>query len=1154
MSASSDSPAPVASCAVVWERLVLEGFGRHRRLEAAFSGGLETWVGDNETGKSTALMGLLATVWGLPHVQDPGVLGWARFRAWSGGPHRGQLTLRGRDGRRYTVTREFERHQVRVVAHGEGGDEVVLDAVHNPNARKETSPYEPWLASALGVTDLALVLETFVVAQGDGAAAPHRLQHDVQALVSGAGGGSYRVALERLADALRTRTRTLRPLGIGLADGRNDRALEELEADIAAKTEAMVAGRLAADGMRAAQVDLARAEEAYVEAKQESRRLRETVRAQASWVDRREAARREARRLTDVRRALTRASELERAVHEAEADLAATWPAFAGAPDETEAHLEAFASARRRLAEVEARVVEAEEDLEARRREAEASLSALEAAEHAAAADEDDAVVDPFTAPRSWDALGVPAGDAIRRMRRAATALTRQVRTVAAGRDRLLEAQEEFDPIDVFAGIGDATRELLEEYAPRGRVLAEDIVRTRTRRDELLERMRRHEAAFARVRSLEEGDVEALQAFDAAWEARRDPWPWRFAAALAGGVVGWFGVPWAVELVTATPPAWSALIGAGIMATAAAALVPNGDDTGPARSTLAERGIDGDDEALRQLLRQREAYEAQRDQVEDDAAALEAAREDAAAAEADGIMFRDAVAPLLAALPEGADPGEAYARWKLLAPRVAREREALLAQVGYLTEAPIEELDTATAATAGETVIELARLAAFQGVVDVDLEEAGDGVTLLELAAWLERVSEASWDHWQRAADEHDRSRDERFEAAREHLAARTRWAERIADAEAALERARQALAQVARDEAKATAALSWLWGRLATGPDGSDSGEGDDDDEDGLIGDEEISDGALRGLDDDARVGAAAPWDPQMLRQGWDERRRAGEEAAAQRRELRAHLAAYGAGGVADLEQAAQAAAVAAGAALTAWQDLVRAHPDLPSVDLDSDAAVEERFRSVEAAASAAADAERRANDAVLEAQRALARSQGAAVVNLAATSLAIEEAEDAAARVREEIVTLTLAYRELTAAVEDFRRDHRQRLEERSSAYLARFAGVAGRRVVLGDEFAASVREPSGDIAVPAQLSQGARDQLALSLRLAVADLVGDDVALPLVFDDPFLHWDADRLVRVREALTTLATDRQVLVFSHRPSVAAWGAPVQRSGGGQD
>jgi chromosome segregation protein len=243
------------------------------------------------------------------------------------------------------------------------------------------------------------------------------------------------------------------------------------------------------------------------------------------------------------------------------------------------------------------------------------------------------------------------------------------------------------------------------------------------------------------------------------------------------------------------------------------------------------------------------------------------------------------------------------------------------------------------------------------------------------------------------------------------------------------------------------------------------------------------------------------------------------------------------------------EGASVAASAALTAWQDLLRAHPDLPSLELDADETVAARFRELEAAAAAASATERSAHEAVLTAQRALARSQGVAVVNLAATSVAIEEAEAAAARLREEILELALAYRELLAAVEDFRREHRQRLEDRSSSYLVRFSGTAGRRVELGEEFAARVREPGGELAVPAQLSQGARDQLALSLRLAVADLVSDDVALPLVFDDPFLHWDAERLARAREALTALAEERQVIVLSHRPSVAAWGAPIERS-----
>jgi chromosome segregation protein len=184
-----------------------------------------------------------------------------------------------------------------------------------------------------------------------------------------------------------------------------------------------------------------------------------------------------------------------------------------------------------------------------------------------------------------------------------------------------------------------------------------------------------------------------------------------------------------------------------------------------------------------------------------------------------------------------------------------------------------------------------------------------------------------------------------------------------------------------------------------------------------------------------------------------------------------------------------------------------------------------------------------------VLEAQRELARSQGATVVNIAATELALQEAEADVARLGGEIDTLAVAYRELDAAVEDFRQEHRQRLEGRAGTYLAAFSGVAGRRVELGDGFAAAVREPGGDVAVPAQLSQGARDQLALALRLAVADLVSDDVALPLVFDDPFLHWDEARLARAREALERLAGERQVLVLSHRAAIDAWGAPVTRS-----
>jgi chromosome segregation protein len=76
--------------------------------------------------------------------------------------------------------------------------------------------------------------------------------------------------------------------------------------------------------------------------------------------------------------------------------------------------------------------------------------------------------------------------------------------------------------------------------------------------------------------------------------------------------------------------------------------------------------------------------------------------------------------------------------------------------------------------------------------------------------------------------------------------------------------------------------------------------------------------------------------------------------------------------------------------------------------------------------------------------------------------------------------------------------------------------------------------------------QLSQGTRDQLLLALRLAVLDLLAQEVPLPLVLDDPFAHWDERRLARAREMLRALARERQVVLLSHRREFAAWGEPV--------
>ena len=237
--------------AVTWESLRLQGFGRHRDLTLRFPAGLAVWTAPNEAGKSTAALGLVATVWGLPHLQDTAGFTWGRWRAFAGGPHVGEATLlAGED--RFTVRRAFDTHRVRVVRHADAGDEIVWEGDHNPNARREAEGYRDWLRAVVGIDDAALVLATFVVAQGDLGGPPHRVDHDVQALVAGAGGGTAHQALARLDAALRERTRRLRDLGPRWSrDGRSDQALERAEARARALEERRERAAVQADALAA---------------------------------------------------------------------------------------------------------------------------------------------------------------------------------------------------------------------------------------------------------------------------------------------------------------------------------------------------------------------------------------------------------------------------------------------------------------------------------------------------------------------------------------------------------------------------------------------------------------------------------------------------------------------------------------------------------------------------------------------------------------------------------------------------------------------------------------------------------------------------------------------------------------------------------------
>ncbi len=204
----------------------------------------------------------------------------------------------------------------------------------------------------------------------------------------------------------------------------------------------------------------------------------------------------------------------------------------------------------------------------------------------------------------------------------------------------------------------------------------------------------------------------------------------------------------------------------------------------------------------------------------------------------------------------------------------------------------------------------------------------------------------------------------------------------------------------------------------------------------------------------------------------------------------------------------------------------------------------LERRIREREVGLEALADQQES-----LRSRAADAHAEGRRVGNVAALELELEALEEEERHLLLERDAVALAFQTLRAAEGLYSRTHRERLEQRATEIVRRLSLAPERSVRLGERFEIQVTEAGGRPCAIRQLSQGARDQLALALRLAVADLLAGDLRMPLFFDDPFLTYDPERMASIREALSAVAAERQVVVLSHRPELAGWGTAVARA-----
>jgi uncharacterized protein YhaN len=123
-------------------------------------------------------------------------------------------------------------------------------------------------------------------------------------------------------------------------------------------------------------------------------------------------------------------------------------------------------------------------------------------------------------------------------------------------------------------------------------------------------------------------------------------------------------------------------------------------------------------------------------------------------------------------------------------------------------------------------------------------------------------------------------------------------------------------------------------------------------------------------------------------------------------------------------------------------------------------------------------------------------------------------------------------------------------ERLPPLAAGYLSRFTG--GRYETLfidpltlrietvparGDADASGGASSAPERIEPDSVSQGARDQIYLAVRLALVELMSRGEPQPVFLDDPFVHFDPERRERALELVREFAAKRQVVIFTCDP-----------------
>lgn len=1085
-----------------FEKLELQGFGPYQEKTVfAFEEGINTYVASNETGKSTMVYGLLAILFGLPHGSTLDSFDFDRFKNINGDRHGGEILLRVNEVQ-YGIRRNFQNHEVTLWSLNEQGEKnIVLEGVHNPRAKKPFKAYEKYLVKTLGIGARSLFEDTFFVGQPLPEATA--ISGNVQSLIIGNRGNSLSSLLDRLVDQLKTVTKYTGPkdLGITARNMGKDGGLEKILGTYEALKQDYGKGKETAEHLVEVQVQLLELEGKVSKDKKLLGDLEKTLEALKTWESLKNGYERVSTERNRLQKLFNKIQEKNRKQEELDQVIQREYSVFNEAGDDLKKDL-------RRLINEHQKEKELQSTIEKDNREKQQIQEEMKE------------VQQKLQTYIDWEALGSDPVEKIKTMEKTLQGMKGLWEQLNSHKERLegleqllkneytLFEQEEQKPLDLLENYR-------EEYLTRKNELekAESTLRTEEHKLSVVEdRKEKIRREYNEIFDVSEETIKGIdQKIHLIQEEKKlqqnilQEKDEKKNGALYIPLFGviFTGIGWLVFDV------FGAMIGL-VLGVVVGFLIKKSVEKSKAMSDTMRKDINNSkdkilkidatlgkystydaveltrlSEMLKQKKRDEESIKEESKNL--DPNKLQELQKQFNSKKQELVDFENIMMPYQKTFEA---PEQSFKIWKQHKERVKKLQE---------------EIETFYQRIFSDKVEDLAALPFKEAVKDEDWVTNLENLLLIDLKEqFSETMSVRDFFHQAENLDGNW------WKEAREKAKTYYELLQQKKNLEHHLntgEKRMIVLAEKRRILQSELKALELKW---------------------------EVP---LR----------AYQKNPEKTLESYEHRLEKETKIEQLQKDIKNLLEGEDLKTSDVLENRLALKNDEAGNALGRWKEHIEKFAELPDVseEYERKALAEKRGRMEEKVVLLSASLGN------LETKRLDLRGEKASLegsnpINLAAAELEIQEMNQMIKKLELRKKALVIAYQEMDRAIKEYRQTYQKNLEKIATSYCRRIMSTNDRSISFGDNMEIAVLE-EGRIVPLQSLSKGAKDQVFLSLRFAISDILSEEMKIPFVFDDPFVGTDNKRLARIKETIENEQGERQIFILSHQSQYRNWGKEIQ-------